>query len=130
MLEWDHQSGNRPIWGVLGGMGPLASNTLLTLIYQKSYPCTSEQSLPVIVLRSVPDFPDRSTMLLSDAKDILAARLTLELESLLRSGAKFIVICCYALHSVISTLSSSHQKHVVSLTEIAIQRLRISRPTS
>ena len=54
----------QPIWGILGGMGPLASAEFLTSIYKLSLGRT-EQNMPRLYLVSDPTVPDRTKAILN-----------------------------------------------------------------
>jgi hypothetical protein len=48
----------KTLWGILGGMGPLSSAGFLATVYRLE--AASEQEMPMIILISDPDVPDRT----------------------------------------------------------------------
>ena len=65
---------DRPIIGIVGGMGALASAEFVKTIYEFSAD-RREQDSPIVMLSSDPTFPDRTEMLLRGARDVLLDRL-------------------------------------------------------
>jgi len=60
----------QPIWGTLGGMGPLTSAEFLIYIYKLSLGRT-EQNMPRLYLMSDPTVPDRTKALNGEYDNIL-----------------------------------------------------------
>ncbi|MCB1034320.1 MAG: hypothetical protein KDD47_10865, partial [Acidobacteria bacterium] len=60
----------RPVWGIVGGLGPLASAEFLLTIYEQ-YTDVAEQEMPVCLVISDPTFPDRTTRFLAGDFDEL-----------------------------------------------------------
>lgn len=87
------------VLGVLGGMGALASAAFLTTIYRRN-PAVHEQNQPKVLLRSNPQIPDRTALLLGGKKGVLTAVVAAELTALLAAGADRLVICCMTAHAV------------------------------
>jgi aspartate racemase len=110
------------VWGVLGGMGPLASAEFVKSIYVS---CASdrEQILPVVLLTSDPSFPDRSEAILSGNEHSLSRRLRARLEELVALGSARLVICCVTAHCLLPTLPSALRRKVVSLVDTIISEV-------
>jgi aspartate racemase len=113
---------HRDAWGVLGGMGPLASAEFLKTIYE-SNPIEREQDSPVVVLCSDPTFPDRTELLLSNRRHVLVDQLNDSLARLCATGVDKIVICCTTIHSVLPEVSRVFRERVVSLVEVTLDAL-------
>lgn len=108
------------IYGVVGGMGPMASNEFLRTIY--SYGIEDvEQSAPAVVMYSDPTVPDRTQALLRGEADVLTEHLRVSLESLRAMGADRIAVCCVTIHAVFPRLASDLRAHVVSLVDTAME---------
>jgi len=113
---------SREVWGVVGGMGPLASAEFLKSIYEASV-ALQEQDAPSVILLSDPAFPDRTQTLLDGREDILLGRLRTSLDQLLTLGATRIIICCTTMHHVLSRLEPGLRVKIVSLVDVIMSRL-------
>jgi aspartate racemase len=114
------------VWGIVGGMGPLASAEFVNTIYRDTSIWT-EQDAPSVLLLSDPTVPDRSECLLSGQHEVLVQRLTRSVECLSEMGATKIIICCLTIHPLIPRLPAALRGKIVSLVELTIGALRLSR---
>jgi aspartate racemase len=111
----------KPVLGVLGGMGPLASAEFIKTIYELSAEmCTREQSAPVVVMYSDPAFPDRTEAFLRGETQPLLARLTDSLERLRGMGASQLVICCMTIHYLLPQVPDRLRERVISLIDVIV----------
>jgi aspartate racemase len=108
-----------PIWGVLGGAGPLASAAFLQTIYDR---CTGwpEQAMPIVWLASDPAFPDRTAALLAGDVGPVAHRLIQRLDELRSLGAQHLVICCMTMHAMLPWIPERLRAGVISLVDVAL----------
>lgn len=109
----------RPAWGVLGGMGPLASAAFLQTVYEASYGC-AEQEMPVVFLMSDPTIPDRTSALLADDLAPLRDTLVPRLDDLVAAGADRLVMCCMTVHAVVPRLPDRLRQRLVSLVDLLL----------
>jgi aspartate racemase len=116
---------NRDVWGILGGMGPLASAEFLNSIYQQSQG-RSEQDLPVVVLISDPRIPDRTQSFLNGHEALLLKELSRHVGQLMAMGVTRIVICCMTIHPLIPRLPVEWQEKIVSLLDLVFDSIRNS----
>ena len=114
-----HVMEEREIWGILGGMGPLASAEFLNSVYGERVN-GPEQEAPTVILLSDPTMPDRTSCLLDGRQDVLLERFAGGIESLISMGATRIVVCCVTIHSLIPLLPSTWQAKIVSLLELTL----------
>jgi aspartate racemase len=112
----------RPLLGVVGGLGPLASAELLATLYRLDPP-EREQEAPRCLLLSDPTFPDRTEAILRGETGELARRLGEAVASLLEQGAARVVVACVTIHRVLPELPESLRRHVVSLVDLAVEEL-------
>jgi aspartate racemase len=78
----------KPVLGVLGGMGGLASAEFVRTVYEISGEvCSREQDAPVVVMYSDPTFPDRTEAFLRGETQPLLNKLIEALELLNSMGA-------------------------------------------
>jgi aspartate racemase len=108
------------IWGILGGMGPLASAEFVNTIYQETVGGTEQES-PHVILLSDPTIPDRTEYLLKGQGDVLLERLVTGLESLVAMGATRIVICCMTIHPLVPRLDLELRKKIISLVDVTLE---------
>jgi aspartate racemase len=123
----DAMMGRSPeIWGILGGMGPLASAEFVNSIYRETAGVT-EQELPYVILLSDPTVPDRTEYLLNGQSGILLERLSAGLESLVAMGATRIVICCMTIHPLVPRLRPDLRGRIVSLLDVTLEAVLARR---
>ena len=106
----------RKVFGVLGGMGALASARFVETLYRRNL-STHEQAQPIVLLRSNPQLPDRTRALLDGRHEALAEALSAELEALRDSGADRMVMCCFTAHLVWDALPPELSARTVSLLD-------------
>lgn len=112
----------RPLLGIVGGMGPLASAELLATLYRLNLPAR-EQDAPRCVLLSDPAFPDRTEAILRGETAELARRLTEAVASLVELGAARVAIACFTVHRVLPELPEALRVKVVSLVDLVVEEL-------
>ena len=107
----------RETWGVLGGMGPLASAEFMRTIYEQNIG-PAEQVSPSVLLLSDPSIPDRTECLRNGEEQILIARLSSGISQLISAGATRIIICCLTIHCLLPFLETCLRDRVVSLVDL------------
>ena len=92
----------KTLWGILGGMGPLSSAGFLATVYRLE--AASEQEMPMIILISDPDVPDRTDAIVKLGQiqpkqyEAVKNRLKEQLEALWAMNIDRIVIACVTAH--------------------------------
>jgi aspartate racemase len=110
---------NKPVLGVLGGMGGLASAEFVKTIYELSGEVSPrEQMAPVVLMHSDPTFPDRTTAFLRGETEPLRTRLIDALGLLRSMGASQLVICCMTIHYLLPQLPGALRKRIISLVDV------------
>ena len=112
----------RPVLGVVGGMGPLASAEFLRTIYEYSLG-QYEQDSPVVLVHSDPGFPDRTDAFLAGNEGPLLEKLISILNQLVANGADQIVICCMTIHYLLPRLPIPLRERIISLVDVIIANL-------
>lgn len=112
----------RPLLGIVGGLGPLASAELLATIYRLDPPAR-EQDAPRCLLLSDPAFPDRTEAILRGETAELARRLAGAVASLVAQGAERVAIACFTAHRVLPELPEALRARVVSLVDLVVEEL-------
>ena len=109
---------NKPVLGVLGGMGGLASAEFVRTVYEISGElCSREQDAPVVVMYSDPTFPDRTEAFLRGETQPLLNKLIEALELLNSMGATQTVICCMTIHYLLPQVPAALRERIISLTD-------------
>lgn len=108
------------IWGVLGGMGPLASAEFLSTIYEETAG-RPEQQCPIVYLISDPTIPDRTKCLLDGTEHLLLEHFTSGINKLESLGATRFVVCCVTIHPLISCLAEHLQEKTISLVDLIFE---------
>ena len=109
-------------WGIMGGMGPLASAEFVKTIYELC-PEGQEQFAPPLVLWSDPHIPDRTDCILNGTQDLLLEKLTESLERLVACDVTNIVICCVTIHQVTDLLPQALRSKIISLVDLIFEEV-------
>jgi aspartate racemase len=111
-----------PLFGVVGGMGPMASAELVSTIYGIEPP-GDERRAPRVLLCSDPAMPDRTEAIESGAERGLLDRLEASVRLLTAAGAERIVIACVTAHHVLDRLPPELASRCVSLVDLVFDEL-------
>lgn len=123
----------KPLWGILGGMGPLASAAFLATIYRFSLAqAGSEQEMSRIILISDPEVPDRTDAIVKLGKkqpqmyEAVKNRLKELLEALWSLNVDRIVIPCVTAHFFLPYLNlpTLIESRICSLISTICEALR------
>lgn len=110
----------REIWGILGGMGPLASADFVRTIYEETV-SGPEQNCPIVLLLSDPTLPDRTQCWLKGEEDLLLEMFSRNVGQLVSLGATRIIIACFTIHPLLPRLPVSWQEKIISLVDLALE---------
>ena len=113
----------REVFGVVGGLGPLASAEFLKTVYEYGIG-ECEQDAPIVLMYSDPTFPDRTDSFLAGESELLLARLTAALQRLSDAGASRFVIYCMTIHYLLPRLPPHLRARVVSLLDVIFINLK------
>lgn len=111
---------SRQLWGIMGGMGPLASAEFVKTIYELC-PEDQEQFAPPLILWSDPRMPDRTDCILDGRQHLLLQKLIEGLERLVACGVTDIVICCVTIHQVTNLLPRALRSRIISLLDVIFE---------
>lgn len=111
---------SRQLWGIMGGMGPLASAEFVKTIYELC-PQDQEQFAPPLILWSDPRMPDRTDCILDGKQELLLEKLIEGLERLVACGVTDIVICCVTIHQVTNLLPQALRARIISLLDVIFE---------
>lgn len=119
---------NKPVLGVLGGMGGLASAEFVRTVYELSgKDLPQEQAAPVVLMYSDPTFPDRTAALLRGETEPLLTKLIDSLELLRGMGATQLVICCMTIHHLLPQLPERLRTKIISLVDVIFSSVESSK---
>ena len=121
-----HNSTVKPVLGVLGGMGVLASSEFVKTIYDYNTHET-EQECPPVILYSDPTFPDRTNAFLSNSDSRLVELLAGRLQFFYELGAARVVLCCVTLHYLLPRMPANLKKGLISLVDVALSHAAESK---
>jgi aspartate racemase len=117
------KSNLRPdVWGVIGGMGPLASAEFVNTIYEQST-INAEQEFPIVFLASDPTIPDRTQAVLDHNEEALIRQFSTHVQQLISVGVTKIIVCCITIHSLIPRLPANHQEKIISLVDVILENV-------
>lgn len=114
------------IYGIVGGMGPLASAEFVKTVYELSLE-GPEQDAPALLLYSDPSVPDRTDAFLAGECEGVLGCLTEAFGQLRRMGADKIILCCVTAHYLLPRLSAAERAPIVSLLDVLADELE-ARP--
>lgn len=109
----------KAVWGIVGGMGGLASAEFARTIYEYNAR-ESEQDSPVLILYSDPTFPDRTQAFFANAQESVSELLADRLEKLYQLGATRVVLCCVTLHYTLPKLPTPLRSGIISLIDVTL----------
>lgn len=112
--------------GVLGGMGPLATVDFLAKLVAATEAETDQQHIPVVV-RSVPQIPDRTACLLLGGESPLPA-LRLGMRELARAGATAVAIPCNTAHHWVDALEADDLPPILHIVDAVADLLARELP--
>jgi aspartate racemase len=124
-MKRDIQSGVEPIlFGILGGMGPLASAEFLRQLVEFTPASCDQEHLPVM-LRSVPQIPDRTSAIHGHGPSPLPALLD-GVQALIDAGVCEIAIPCNTAHYWHADLRTPSHVRIVHICDVVLDRLNAS----
>jgi aspartate racemase len=111
----------RRLIGVLGGMGPAATVDFLAKIIAAT-PAERDQDHVPVVIRNVPQIPDRSAAILAGTDAPLPAMLA-GLKALEAAGAQVLAIPCNTAHHWYPALAAASPRPILHIVEAVLERL-------
>jgi aspartate racemase len=117
------------ILGILGGMGPLASQLLYRRITEKTL-ADSDQDHIDLVLLSHATMPDRTEAILSGDIQVVCDLLLQDCRTLESLGCKGIAVACNTAHYFIHRLEDQLNIPVISMIRETADELAKTRPHS
>ena len=88
---------HKPVLGILGGVGPLATAYFMELLIKKTPARTDQDHMPMIVFND-PQIPDRTAYILDHSKPNPRPEMAKVARWLQEAGADYIAIACNTAH--------------------------------
>jgi aspartate racemase len=115
----------KPVLGVLGGMGPLATVDFLRKLIEETPASRDEEHIPVIAW-SVPQIPDRPSAITGTGESPLPAMLA-GIRTLKAAGAIAIAIPCNTAHYWYDDMVREGGVPIVHIADAALEELAARR---
>jgi aspartate racemase len=112
----------KPVLGVIGGMGPIASAQFVLTIYNLNKHL-SEQQMPEVHLFSRPGITDRSQAMLEGTFDNFTDALISMLQKV-EGSCDRMLICCFTSHNAWSNIPLYLQDKLINLVDYTMDMVR------
>ncbi|WP_141363075.1 cysteate racemase [Glutamicibacter uratoxydans] len=118
---------DRPILGILGGMGPAATADFSARLAQNAHAHTDQEHI-VSFCYSDPSIPDRTSALISTGRSPLPAlqRGAIFLESI---GASYIAIPCNTAHFWFDEIQKSVKIPIINMIDAVVHQVELDSPS-
>ena len=113
---------NRPILGIIGGVGPLATACLMEAIVEKTPARTDQENLPMIVFND-PQIPDRTAYILDHTKPNPQPEMVKVARWLEDAGADYLAIACNTAHYFYEGIDDAVDIPVLNIMEETARRI-------
>ena len=114
---------NRKILGVLGGMGPLATQLFYKMIIEKTDANCDQEHLNMIILNHA-TMPDRTREIMEGREEELLGLLLKDAKMLETSGAGVIAIPCNTSHILLSRLQENVGITIINMVEETVKHIK------
>lgn len=119
---------HKPILGVLGGVGPMATAYFMEIVIQKTPAEKDQDNIPMIVFND-PQIPDRTAYILDHTQPNPLPEMIKVARWLENAGSDYIAIPCNTAHYFYDSIAASVDIPVVSIMEETTKRAaRTVRP--
>jgi aspartate racemase len=116
----------KPLIGILGGMGPLATVDLMRKIIEETDAARDQDHVPTVTW-NVPQIPDRQHALKGSGESPLPAMLE-GIDRLNAAGATRIAIACNTAHYWFDALAAASDAPIIHIADATLDVLNRSRP--
>lgn len=113
---------NQKTLGVIGGMGPLATQLFYKMVIENTEAHKDQEHINMVILNHA-TMPDRTEAILTGHLDDLMGRLLEDADVLERSGADFIAIPCNTCHVLIDDLQEKTHLPVINMIKAAVKKI-------
>lgn len=114
---------NQKVLGVIGGMGPLATQLFYKMVIEHTDAHSDQEHINMVILNHA-TMPDRTAAILEGKLDDLLARLKEDADVLEKSGADYIAIPCNTSHVLIEKLQEETSLPVINMIQVTAKKIR------
>ena len=114
---------NEKVLGVIGGMGPLASQLFYEMVIRRTDASCDQDHIDMIILNHA-SMPDRTEAILNGETDLLVDQFRKDVAYLTSGGADVIVMTCNTAHTLIKRLREKTDTEVVDMIDTAAAYLK------
>lgn len=107
---------HRPVLGIIGGVGPLATAYFMEMLIKKTPALTDQEQMPMIVFND-PQIPDRTAYILDHAKANPQPEMVKVARWLEDAGADYVAIACNTAHYFYKAIQDAVNIPVVNIME-------------
>ncbi len=108
--------------GVIGGMGPLATQLFYRMIIEKTDAATDQDHINMVILNHA-TMPDRTDAILNNKLDKLMHHVEEDVAVLEKFGADYIVVPCNTFHVVIDQVQSATDIPVINMIKETVKKI-------
>ncbi len=113
---------HKPILGILGGVGPLATAYFMELLIKKTPAQTDQENMPMIVFND-PQIPDRTAYILDHSQSNPQGEMVKVARWLEEAGSDYIAIACNTAHYFYDAINEAVTVPVVNIMEETASRI-------
>lgn len=109
--------------GVIGGMGPLATQLFYKMVIEKTDAHTDQEHINMVILNHA-TMPDRTSAIMNDTLDDLMHRLEDDAAVLEKFGADYLVIPCNTCHVLMDELQAVTHIPIINMIKAAVNKIK------
>lgn len=114
---------HKPVLGILGGVGPLATAYFMEILIKKTPAATDQDHMPMIVFND-PQIPDRTAYILDHSKPNPQPEMVKVARWLEDAGADYIAISCNTAHYFYDAIADAVDIPVVNIMRETARRIQ------
>lgn len=115
---------NKPILGIIGGVGPLATAYFMEAIIKKTPAASDQDNIPMIVFND-PQIPDRTAYILDHSNPNPQPEMCKVARWLEDAGADYLAIACNTAHYFYDAISDAVDVPVLNIMEETAKRMAL-----
>ena len=124
LIEYSSFTEKKPLFGIIGGMGPLSSAQFIHSIYRYCLNrFTVEQDYPRVIMISDPLIPDRAKAFKEQKMHAVISFFEKNTQDLMMMGANEILIACITAHLYIDKLNVNLKKSITDIVKLLYDEL-------
>lgn len=110
-----------PLLGVLGGMGPEATQSFYARIIRRTKAGRDQEHIPVLIYGDCA-VPDRTAAILNGGEEEVEARLVADARTLERAGCTCLAMTCNAAHHFAPAIEAAVSVPFLRMPDLAVRR--------